>query len=211
MFWPHEGYRIGHVPLATVQNAMRRIGGEFASDYDSQRFKEYSRLTFFPRLAASAEMRAYGSELANIFGLDTRLVCDTAQIALRIPGDIHTVDWHMDGVPVTGNGVTSEGQPKYEAMMGVYLSQVSKADSPMEIWPGSHTQVEKFGKEKGWNILRRGVIPDLQEVLGGPIVLTGEPGTAVLFHPYLVHRVLPNRSHNIRYALYFRYYDRSKR
>jgi len=207
MIWPDSGFKIGSIPELTWRNLLTRINTEFAHDYDSGRFRDYSVLTFFPKLAASAEMRAYGNELARLFELPVALQCSGGQIALRLPATtIETQGWHIDDVPHPGNGAV-DGMPRCEAILGIYLSEVKTTDGALQFYPGSYLQIESFAKERGWNVLRRGVLPKL---MGEPQPLFGPPGTAILFHPYTVHRAMANHSSHIRYALYFRYYDKAK-
>lgn len=207
MNWPESGYKVSEIPQATIRNLLKRINAEFANDYDDRAYEQYCVGTFFPKLAASSEMRAYGNELARIFRLDPSLVCDSAQISLRLPGtNPNNVGWHIDGVPHPGNGVIAEHSPQCVAILGIYLSDVMRSShGALQLLPGSHLAIQSFAKERGWNVLRRGVLPELT---CAPDAIVGAAGTAVLFHPYMIHRAITNQSEHIRYALYFRYYDR---
>jgi ectoine hydroxylase-related dioxygenase (phytanoyl-CoA dioxygenase family) len=212
--WSDDGYKVRTIPVQTSDNLLRRINEEFARDFDSDRIRNYLQGTFFPELAASAEMRAYGSELATVMGVDSDLVCNSAQIALRFPGDrTETQGWHVDGIPTEGNGVpAADWTSECGAILGIYLSDVIHPnEGALVVSPGSHQQVETFAKQYGWNVLRRGVLPPGSTTVGAETEILGRAGTAMLFHPWLVHRVLPNLGRHIRYAVYFRYYRKESR
>lgn len=213
MKWSDDGYKVRSIPAQTSENLLRRINEEFARDFDSDRMRNYLQGTFFPELAASAEMRAYGSGLASLMGIDSDLVCKSAQIALRFPGDnTETQGWHVDGIPTEGNGVPAgDWVDKCEAILGVYLSDVLQAsEGALVISPGSQKEVTAFVEKYGWGVLRRGVLPPGTITVHTHEIL-GKAGIAILFHPLMVHRVMPNLGRNIRYAIYFRYYRKENR
>jgi ectoine hydroxylase-related dioxygenase (phytanoyl-CoA dioxygenase family) len=207
VIWSELGFVQTTIPETTCRNLLSRVNEEFALDFDSDRVPEYEHITYFPKLAASAEMRAYASELGRLMGVDENLSCESAQIALRFPGNRKSIiDWHVDGVLELGD----ETGRKCGAILGIYLSDVLTAeDGPIHVVSGSHLEVAAFAKAHGWHVMRRGNLPTFPPGHFGPIL--GKAGTAILFHPHLVHRVLPNHGPHIRYAIYFRYYERERR
>jgi len=207
--WEQTGYALDVIPGNHRRVLLTRINEEFRRDFNSERIREYEVSTFFPKLAASADMRAYAADFASrgmLKEIGTGLTCDSVQIALRFPGgNMVEPNWHIDGIPYAGNGVTTDAGPQCKAILGIYLSDVEReGDGELQIAPGSHLQVEEFARKHGWSTLRKGALPEVQNRLS----IWGKAGTAIIMHPQMIHRVMPNRSTNIRYAVYFRYYQR---
>lgn len=205
--WSQTGYALGVIPENHRRVLLARINEEFRRDFDSERIREYEVATFFPKLAASAEMRAYGADFARMFKDNGEgLTCDSVQIALRFPGgNMEEPRWHIDGIPYSGNGVMAVEMPECVAILGIYLSDVERSgDGELQISPGSHLDVHRFALAHGWSTLQKGALPEVERQLS----VWGKAGTAIVMHPQMIHRVMPNRSTNIRYAVYFRYYRR---
>ena len=134
------------------------------------------------------------------------LTCDSVQIALRFPGgNMEEPKWHIDGISYAGNGVTAEKMPECVAILGIYMSDVEySGDGELQIAPRSHLAVHEFARKHGWSSLQKGALPEVENQMS----IWGKAGTAVVMHPQMMHRVMPNRNTNIRYAVYFRYYRR---
>ena len=135
------------------------------------------------------------------------------QIALRFPmppmTDPREPNGHLDGL---GNG--RNGQPKGSYRRGfsmfavVYLSDVpDEFSGNFTLWPKSHAAYEAHFKKHGHEVLSNG-LPRF-ELPEKRVMVTGEPGDAVLAHYQMMHGACPNASSNIRYAAIFRV--RSKR
>ena len=201
-----KGFVLGKVEHEMWRDALEMINRHFALDFDSKRFDHYERYSFFPKLAASFEMKEIVKNIVHAnLGLN-HLDCKSVQIALRFPGS-RKVPLHIDGIPSAENQVVPGHEIDFEATFGIFLSTISNRSAPLVVKPNSHAVIKKFGQERGFHILRRGVLPalpDEEQVIGGP------PGTAILFSPYLAHSVPTNETPTIRYALYARLFDPSK-
>ena len=180
------------------------INREFSRDFDSEHFKDYEKHTFFPRLFKSYDLRHLGNKVVQKFRYPNHRARST-QVALRFPGN-EMAPWHIDGVNVEGNMVNPDHPFHFEATVGLYLSDVDKDSSPLQVKLGSHRVVERFGEEKGYSILAQGVLPPSIHDMNTKAV-TGLKGKAFMMHPHLVHSVPINTSPNIRYALYWRIFE----
>lgn len=183
---------------------LSKINREFERDFDSDNFDAYSKHTFFPKLAESYDLRLLGAVIADKFGLPGYRSRST-QIALRFPGG-NNVPWHIDGVSTGGNMVNPTHPFRFDATIGLYLSDVNEDCAPLNVKLGSHKVVENFGLEKGFSLLGKGVLPpEVKDMKSKAIV--GSKGMAFLMHPHLVHSVPMNLSPYIRYALYWRIFN----
>jgi len=206
--WPVGGYFIGgELSIGLVNELLADINAQFARDFDSALFEQYSKLTFFPKLAASGRMKNHGTALGKLYGLG-QYECKSAQIALRFPGQTDMAA-HIDDIPCPDNGVIAGATPLCAAILGVYLSDVpARHYGALEVYPRSHLVVEMFGLQHGHKVLQQGVLPSLPS---RPDIITGPKGTSFLLHPQIVHRVPRNDTPHIRYALYFRFYHPAKK
>lgn len=202
MRWNEDGYRLRYAPQALWLDALEMINRAFGQDFSSKEIEHYNVYSFFPKLAASYEMREIGRKIAReVFSLD--LDCKSTQIALRLPGS-KEVPWHIDGIAKVDNLNPYQAKINFEATLGLYLSNVDSDSAHLNLKTGSHVSVEKFGSERGFHLLRRGVLPENEHAV---MPIKGIPGTAFVFSPYMIHSVSPNRSPHIRYALYWRLFD----
>ncbi len=109
--------------------------------------------------------------------------------------------WKVDGVP-SADGMTT-------AL--VMLNEASELSGCLYFIPGSHKlgrldpeMDDRTTSYKLWTVPKQRMI-ELMEEHGDPVAITGEPGTAVIFHPNIVHGSGHNMSPRARWQMYFVY------
>lgn len=204
--WNRQGYFLGKYDNAKCHELREIVTGLLLDprDFDPARKRYYEEITFFPRFAATERMRALGTELAAEAFKQELMVCRSAQVALRFPG-CAPVPWHVDKIAAHGAALykgSIDHHFKTDAILGLYLSNVTLRTAPLTLAAESHGVCEAFAKEHGFKTLRRGVLPNLESC--EKVSIVGEPGTAIMMHPLMAHHVPTNESSDIRFALYFR-------
>jgi len=109
----------------------------------------------------------------------------------------HGIDFHQDLIDWAGRAVNF-------ATLYVYLDEVTSAESPLHVLPGSHRHggsvfpltIERYEHDRWRYTDDRGRSLTLPER-----ILTGPPGSAVIWHPCLVHGTKPNTSGRPRLSL----------
>lgn len=124
--------------------------------------------------------------------------------------------WHIDGLHNKFNEEPPAGEIHgFTALVGVLLSDIDEPLSgELVVHPGSHNHLARlYGRnkknyellrEKGWDALDTAFKEQREGKWGAPAHFTGKAGDVVLANYWLAHTVAPNRSKNIRYAIYFR-------
>ena len=202
----------GAVPRARVDAALRRINAWMGRGMPPAEMDRYTHQSacpddrdhpVFTNLFVESSMADLVEEIFRPHGIAP---VAHPQIALRFPtltpGVPPPPAPHLDGIPTPRNGVPPGKIENFAALVGVYLRDV---DAPWSgnftVWPGSHHAHAAYFKTHGPRVLLAGV-PDLDR--GPPRQLTGRAGDAFLCHYLLAHGAAPNRSPNIRYAVFFR-------
>mmetsp|Transcript_23079 Transcript_23079/g.32246 ORF Transcript_23079/g.32246 Transcript_23079/m.32246 type:complete len:374 (+) Transcript_23079:75-1196(+) len=132
--------------------------------------------------------------------------------------------WHIDGLADPHNAFTPKGEIHgFTALVGVLLSDVAEPLSgELVVYPGSHYNLARiYGREPANLTLMRKEGTKSLEIAKKeqqsedskrgrnskwptPVHFTGKAGDVVICNYLLAHNVAPNRSANIRYAVYFR-------
>jgi len=111
--------------------------------------------------------------------------------------------WKRDGVP-SPDGMTT---------VLVMLNEATEMGGCLYFIPGSH-KLGRLDPElddsttsyKLWVVPKKEVL-QIMDDLGDPVPIVGKPGTAVMFHPNLVHGSGHNMSRYSRWHMYFVYND----
>jgi len=132
--------------------------------------------------------------------------------------------WHIDGLADPHNAFTPKGEIHgFTALVGVLLSDVNEPLSgEFVVYPGSHYNLARiYGRDptnltlmrkegtKSLEIAKKEQQSDDSKRGGNskwpaPVHFTGKAGDVIICNFLLAHNVAPNRSPNIRYAVYFR-------
>lgn len=127
------------------------------------------------------------------------------KIVTKQPFGSTSMPWHQD----YGSWRNIDGMPQPKAItIGIYLEEVSEFNGPLVFIPGSH----RDGLLKGGLKVLPGrsspsVMLDEDAVRqhyerGGAVAPKGPAGTAIVFHPLLVHGSGPNLSPHWRHIVY---------
>jgi len=209
----HEGFLVvpGVVAPVLVDRAVRAINHSLGKGMRPEDVPTLAARSYCPELKQSPAITGLYSDTPASAGMESMLGArnvrpvESGQIALRFPtlddktGEI----WpHIDGMYSPTNGVAKGTIANFTALLGVYLSDVSKTDAGnLTVWPGSHLLHEQYFRANGQKALLDGM-PKVD--LGPPLQVTGNPGDVILAHYLLAHGVAPNTSPHTRYAVFFR-------
>lgn len=132
------------------------------------------------------------------------------QIALRFPRlDAQPggrVGGHIDGIPTATNGVKPGTLAHFTMLCGVLLSDLPEEWSGnFTVFPGSHKRYNAWFQQHE-PIELAGGMPSVE--MGEPKQIPGKAGDVVFAHYLLAHGIAPNASPNIRYAIFFRVFNR---
>ena len=132
---------------------------------------------------------------------------EDVQIALRFPiGDSTRCPMipHIDGTYEPGNGMNPDQLFSFTLLAVAFLSDVPNSHSGnFTVYPGSHLLLQDYFAAHGADLIRKGLPADLD--VGPPRQITASKGDVVLTHYMLAHTVAPHRTHNIRYAMIYRF------
>ena len=214
--WAAEFRRDGYiafpqlVPAQLVEAARAKITQSVAEHYDESKLVEYNNRSWCPELRRAPEI------LRLLNNAEVRPVLDAAlgkrhyrsspgQIAIR---QAHSADHpiepvpHIDGIPTADNGLEGNDLHTFTALVGVFLTEVNvEFAGNFTVWPGSHTLLEQYFKQRGEAALTEGM-PTIP--LGAPVQLLCRPGDVVLCHYQLAHAAAVNTSADDRIAIFFR-------
>jgi Phytanoyl-CoA dioxygenase (PhyH) len=214
--WAAEFRRDGYVcfpqlvPAQLVDAARAKITQCVANHYDESKLVEYNNRSWCPELRRAPEI------LRLLNNPEVRPVLDAAlgkrryhsspgQIAIRQARSAeHPTEPvpHIDGIPTPENGLKGNDLQTFTALVGVFLTEVKvEFAGNFTVWPGSHTLLEQYFKQRGGAALTEGMpaIP-----LGAPVQLLCKPGDVVFCHYQLAHTAAVNVSADDRIAVFFR-------
>jgi len=150
------------------------------------------------------QSKVYNS-VQSLFGKRELKHPNGAQIALRfpLPGDgnnkpLEPRRWHIDGMD-------KEKAGNFSLLCGIALSNwPTPYMGNFTVFPQSHhvigPSLQEMGAERFCKQQKEG---DKLQFQGGVQVIA-ECGDVIMCHPFLAHRVGPNHSPHIRYAVFFR-------
>lgn len=114
------------------------------------------------------------------------------QVALRYPTGASPADTSHPTTARDGNAhldvVDADGdlQP-FTLGVTTYLDDVHPRGGGLTVWPGTHRQVARWVGEHGPGALSQATVEAVLESDTSPFEVTGPAGTAVLWHPLLIH------------------------
>jgi len=137
------------------------------------------------------------------------------QIALRFPGSLcypftpfplWNKGWHVDGFHSDSNGIEKGEIRNFTCLVGVYLGDSHlPLSGNLCVFPRAHFLMEHYFQQHGFDdAINHGLqgLPSLN--IGDAKEIQVKSGDVVLCHYLLPHTIAPNRSGEIRYAVYFR-------
>jgi len=131
------------------------------------------------------------------------------QIAIRFPQrdvDAKQLPWHLDNV-------VRQGINPFSLLVGVFLSETTAINSGnFTVFPGGHIKLQNHFRSNGVDTLYRNsygriITPEFD--MGEEHQFITSPGDVVFCHHQLPHRASINLSPNIRYAVFFRFYNKN--
>ncbi|MHB8508530.1 MAG: phytanoyl-CoA dioxygenase family protein [Candidatus Dormibacteria bacterium] len=205
-----NGYVVlsGLVPDALINLALRAVNESLGHGVDPSSLDEFRNVSFCPELRTSApitdlvKIRPVRAAVESLIG--PGFSTTRPQIALRFPAadDMGGGPPHIDACPAPGTAVEPGTAYTFSLLVGVFLSELRTNDEGnFTVWPGTHRTYGSYFKQHGAERVLDG-IPRVP--LPKPRQLRARPGDVLVAHHQLGHSFDPNRSPNIRYAVYFR-------
>lgn len=128
------------------------------------------------------------------------------QIAARFPlapgVEAPPINGHVDAAGTGTNGAPIGSYLRnFTVIAVVYLVDVPAPwRGNFTVWPRSHIETRDFFRRVGHAVLAEGE-PDIPELTGKPVMLTGRAGDAFLTHHLIQHTGGPNLSPHVRHAV----------
>ena len=142
----------------------------------------------------------------DLLGPDNVQPVEEVQIAARFPlapgVEAPPIEGHVDAAGTGTNGAPKGSYLRnFTVIAVVYLVDVSAPYSGnFTVWPKSHVETRDFFRRVGHEVLARGE-PDIEELTGEPVMLTGRAGDVFLCHHLIQHTGGPNLSPHVRHAV----------
>lgn len=205
----------GVVPQAKVEAALRAINASFGEGIDPDEIVTYRAQSFCPELKQDPVITGLLNDTPawslaeSAIGRGKIQPVKGGQIAVRFPvaGDPELrLGGHLDGRHSPTNGVPKGTIRNFTMLFGVALSAVKNEwAGNLALWPGTHLLYERYFREHGFEILRKGGkegMPPIEETEAEQQM--AEPGDVFLVHYQVKHGAVTNVSPHPRYAIYFR-------
>jgi hypothetical protein len=215
-FFRVNGYIV--LPQAVSPEAVARarhaIHHEMGKGIPPEELRTWNSQSFFPSIAPSESITdlfnasVLRPTLESLLGEGKVTYSGRGQIALRFPREPGATPrppgGHVDGMHSPDNGVPKGTLSSFTALVGVFLSDVSRPDAGnFCVWPGTHRLHSEYFQEHGAKcLLEDNKLPPIEKPAA--VQIEAKAGDAVIAHYLLAHGAAGNVSPDPRYAIFFR-------
>lgn len=195
-----------HAALRAINHSIGEVGKTGA---DPARYRVDSHcheLRHAPVLTDVFNRTAVRDLTKGLLGPGNVQPVEEVQIAARFPlapgVEAPPIEGHLDATGTGTNGApTGSYLRNFTVIAVVYLVDVpAPYCGNFTVWPGSHIESRNFFRRVGHEVLVEGD-PDIEDLTGKPVMLTGRAGDAFLCHHLIQHTGGPNLSPNVRHAV----------
>ena len=195
-----------HAALRAINHSIGEVGKTGANPTRYRVDSHCHELRHTPVLTDVFNLTAVRDLTEDLLGPGNMQPVEEVQIAARFPlapgVEASPIEGHLDAVGTGTNGApTGSYLRNFTVIAVVYLVDVPAPYSGnFTVWPGSHIESRDFFRRVGHEVLTQGD-PNIEDLTGEPVMLTGRAGDAFLCHHLIQHTGGPNLSPHVRHAV----------